>query len=65
MARIYRKGRKLGIRALVARLLRHEYVFLGDKPMHPSFMGGMHFWTLNWQCRSGRIRAAVRNKRTS
>jgi hypothetical protein len=61
--RKYRKGHKLSMKALTARLLRQEYVFLGDKPMHPAFLGSMHFWTLSWQCRIGRIRSAVRSER--
>lgn len=58
--RKYRKGRKLSMRALAARLLREQYVFLGDKPVHPAWLGSMHFWTLAWQCRMGRIREARR-----
>jgi hypothetical protein len=60
--RMYRRGRRLSMAALARRLLRQEYVFLGDRPVHPSFMTSMTFWTLVWMCRKGRLRAAVRTK---
>jgi hypothetical protein len=61
--RKYRRGRKLTLHALANRLLRHEYVFMGDKPMHPGWMVSMQFNVLAMQCRSGRIRAAIRRAR--
>jgi hypothetical protein len=57
--RKYRPGRKLTMQALSKRLLQHEYVYLGDKPMHPSFMISMQFHTLAMQCQMGRIRSAL------
>lgn len=61
--RKYRPGRKLSMVALVNRLLRGEYVFLRDKPMHPGFMLSMQLNTLSWRCRIGHIRAAINNER--
>jgi hypothetical protein len=63
VSRKYRKGRKLTMRGLTAALNGRRYVFLGDRPVHPGWMGSMQFNTLNWKCKAGRVRAAINNER--
>ena len=64
--RMYRRGRKLSLLGLIERaMLRREYVFMFDRPCHPSWVISMQLNTLANLCRHGGFRAAVRNERTS
>jgi len=60
--RKYRPGRRLTMRALVARLLRDEYVMLFGVPKHPGWIGSMQFNVLRGFCRSGAFREAKPNR---
>ena len=60
--RMYRKGEKLSVMQAVRCILRGQYIIMGDKPMHPSWMRGMTLSAIYYQVCHGRLFAAERNE---
>lgn len=56
--RMYEPGDVLGLIAIVREIVADNYVFLGDRPCHPSWLLSLSLRELNFMSNCGRLRKA-------